>query len=187
MLLGDGVFKKRKNPLDMKQCSKCKELKDSSAFGKRKDALDSQCKNCRKEYYLNNKDKLLEYQKNYDATHRHENARYKRKRRQHDDLFRLQDNLSSLMRKSLKHHKNKSKTISILGCSIEEFKKHIESQFKENMNWDNYGDWELDHIQPSASAKTKEELLKLNHYSNFQPLWKSENRSKSAKWEEGKL
>lgn len=171
----------------MNQCSKCKELKDNNAFGKRKDSLDSQCKNCRKEYYLNNRNKLLEYQKNYDATHRNENASYKRKRRQYDDLFRLQDNISSLMRKSLRCYKNKTKAVDILGCSIEFFKKHIESQFKENMRWSNYGEWELDHIQPSASANTKEELLTLNHYLNFQPLWKHDNRSKSCKWEEGKL
>mgnify|MGYP003672055855 FL=1 len=60
-------------------------------------------------------------------------------------------------------------------------KLHIESQFKSEMSWDNYGKWEIDHKQPLASAKTPEEVLKLNHYTNLQPMWALENRIKGAK------
>jgi hypothetical protein len=73
----------------------------------------------------------------------------------------------------------------ILGCSYEDFKTHIESKFESWMNWDNYGlcnnefnyGWDIDHIIPCASAITEEELLKLNHYSNLQPLCSHINRN----------
>ena len=53
------------------------------------------------------------------------------------------------------------------------------------MNWDNYGKyngelnygWDLDHIIPVASAKTEEDIYKLNHYTNFQPLCSFTNRN----------
>ena len=67
----------------------------------------------------------------------------------------------------------------------EDFKNHIESQFEHWMNWDNYGlcnndfnyGWDIDHIIPCASAKSKEELLKLNHYTNLRPLCSHVNRN----------
>ena len=38
-----------------------------------------------------------------------------------------------------------------------------------------YG-WDIDHKIPLASAETEEELLKLNHYTNLQPLCSRINR-----------
>jgi len=74
------------------------------------------------------------------------------------------------------------KTLEILGCQFEIFKKHIENQFNENMNWENYGSyWEIDHIIPVSSSTTEEELYKLNHYTNFQPLYWLDNLHKSDK------
>ena len=43
------------------------------------------------------------------------------------------------------------------------------------MSFDNYGKWHLDHIYPVSLANTEEEIIKLNHYTNFQPLWAEEN------------
>ena len=75
---------------------------------------------------------------------------------------------------------NKSKrSVECLGCTWEFFRDYIEQQFKDGMTWDNYGEWHLDHIIPLASAKTEEEVYKLNHYTNLQPLWAEENFKKS--------
>lgn len=68
-----------------------------------------------------------------------------------------------------------------IGCELSHFKKHIEKRFKKGMTWKNYGKWEIDHIIPLSSAKTVEQMHKLCHYKNIQPLWKSENRKKHAK------
>lgn len=60
---------------------------------------------------------------------------------------------------------------------------HIESLFKPGMSFDNRNLWHLDHKIPIASAKTEEELIKLFHYKNIQPLWKEENLKKNKKYE----
>jgi hypothetical protein len=53
----------------------------------------------------------------------------------------------------------------------------------EDMSFDNYGNWEIDHIIPVSSfdLSNENELRKCFNYNNTQPLWKNENRSKSNK------
>ena len=104
---------------------------------------------------------------------------------QSDDFFKLKFNIRTLIRNSLKRgFTEKSKrTQEILGCSFEDFKLHLESQFDENMNWENQGTyWHMDHIIPISSAETKEEVYRLNHYTNFQPLFWLDNLKKSDKY-----
>ena len=60
----------------------------------------------------------------------------------------------------------------------------MESKFENWMSWNNRGlyngelmhGWDIDHVIPISLAKTEEELLKLNHYSNLQPLCSKINR-----------
>lgn len=80
--------------------------------------------------------------------------------------------------------KKNNKTEIILGCSFEEFKLYLESKFEDWMNWENRGlyngefnyGWDIDHIIPLSIAKSEEELIKLNHYTNLQPLCSKINR-----------
>ena len=53
------------------------------------------------------------------------------------------------------------------------------------MTYDNYGiyekdkynvGWDIDHIIPICSATSEEEVIKLNHYTNLQPLCSKVNR-----------
>jgi hypothetical protein len=71
-----------------------------------------------------------------------------------------------------------------LGCTIAEFKAYIEAKFTEGMSWDNYGKWHLDHKKPLAlfDLSDREQFLAACHFSNFQPLWATENIAKSAKY-----
>jgi len=77
-----------------------------------------------------------------------------------------------------------SKTFEILGCDVIKFKEYLESKFDHWMTWDNKGlyngsfdyGWDLDHIIPLKTALTKEDVIKLNHYTNFQPLCGKLNR-----------
>lgn len=68
-----------------------------------------------------------------------------------------------------------------LGCSKPTFIKHMESQFRDGMTWENRGKWHMDHIIPLSTAKTSEDIKKLWHYENLQPLWAEENLAKGDK------
>ena len=106
-----------------------------------------------------------------------------KERRQSDPLYKLKRNTRSLISMSMKNagFKKNSKTHKILNCSFEEFMSHLEKQFNSGITWENYGKWHLDHIVPVSLASTEEEIIKLNHYKNFQPMWGPENESKSNK------
>ena len=76
----------------------------------------------------------------------------------------------------------KNKTFDIVGCSPEFLKQHLEKQFTEGMSWELLGQHiHIDHIIPLSSAKTEDELYKLCHYENLQPLWAEDNLKKSNK------
>ena len=78
-------------------------------------------------------------------------------------------------------NKNNKSWIKYVDYSVEELKIHLGNKFREGMSWDNYGEWHLDHIIPISSANTEEEIIKLNHYTNFQPLWAIDNIKKGNK------
>lgn len=79
--------------------------------------------------------------------------------------------------------KSSESTLKLLGCSIEECWKHLESKFKSGMTRENYGLWHVDHIRPCSSFDlTDFEQRKICfHYSNLQPLWAEDNLKKGAK------
>ena len=60
---------------------------------------------------------------------------------------------------------------------------HLESKFTDGMSWDNHTThgWHIDHIIPLSSAKTLEEVEKLCHFSNLQPLWAIDNLLKGGR------
>ncbi len=80
-----------------------------------------------------------------------------------------------------KNYKKNNKSFNFIGCSPEELKEHLESQFIDGMTWNNRSEWHIDHIIPLSSAKTEEELHKLFHYTNLQPLWAKDNLIKGKK------
>jgi hypothetical protein len=138
------------------------------------------------EYYKNNSDKLKNYQKEYFKNNPDRQYNYIKKRKETDPLFRFKLSARRLIGNSFKRtlkgiYKKGKKTEEILGCTLEELIIHIQSQFTEGMTLENYSEWEIDHKIPISSAKTEEEIIKLNHYSNLQPLWRSDNRSKGSK------
>ena len=130
-------------------------------------------------YYSKNKETIAEYHKeNRDLTNE-----YRRKRLSECPVLNIQDRLRRRTTYAFKimGYTKPGKTETLLGASWQTVKTHIESQFKIGMSWDNRGQWEIDHIVPYASAKTVDDVIKLTHYKNLQPLWKSENRSKAGK------
>ena len=144
-----------------------------------------------KKYYSNNKYKIKLYNQlhYFDNKNRilERNRNYIKNRFNIDSLFKLTFNIRTLIRNSFYHngYTKKSRTQEILGCSFEEFKLHLESNFESWMTWENRGlyngeldyGWDIDHITPLSSATTEEELIKLNHYTNLQPLCSYINRN----------
>ena len=39
----------------------------------------------------------------------------------------------------------------MVGYTSLNLKEHLEKQFNDGMNWDNYGEWHIDHIKPISS------------------------------------
>ena len=127
------------------------------------------------DYYILNKEKI-----NIQKT------LYHNEKMKTDNLYKITYNIRRNITISIKNkgYTKKSKTTDILGCTFEEFKSHIESKFLPWMSWENKGlyngelnhGWDIDHIIPISSATTEEEVIKLNHYSNLQPLCSKINR-----------
>lgn len=160
--------------------------KDKASVNKKKYYLDNKedILDKRKENYSNNKEKKLDYQKEYAILNKQKISAYKidyqRNRRKTDPVYKLKYVVGRMIRNSLKCKglsKNK-KSIDILGCDIQFFKNYIEEMFIDNMSWVNYGKvWDIDHKIPLASATTEEQVLRLNHYTNLQPLDSQINRN----------
>jgi hypothetical protein len=143
--------------------------------------VDSQ-KVYKSRYRLENKEKLKKQQSDWRKNNRHkQNAWYAKKRK--DPQYRLAHNLRSRLYDFLKGRTKHKSTEELTGCSFEELKKHLESQFTINMTWENYGSyWSVDHIVPLISIDLDDKigLEQLSHYSNLRPVTIAENSSKAA-------
>ena len=135
-----------------------------------------------KEYRENNKEKCRKYIEN----NKDKRNKIRRDRTKNDPLFNLTNGIRNSIASSFrdsKYSKNIN-TTKILGCTFEDFKIYLESKFEYWMNWENKGlynselnyGWDVDHIIPISSAKTEEDVIKLNHYTNLQPLCSKINR-----------
>lgn len=173
-----------------KICSKCGIEKPLEEFHNRKGVKDGKrpnCKICAKESYDKyiSKPEVKLYRKLYEQDYSTKNIdkiRFRRNkwfktRSENDILFKLSRNLRNRLNKFLI---GRDKRIEeILGITLEKFKIHLESMFKDGMSWENRSEWHIDHIIPLSSAKTEEELYSLCHYTNLQPLWAEDNLKKS--------
>lgn len=142
-------------------------------------------------WYQNNKDRWNKYIKEY----REKNAEkikkikrdYERNRKASDPLYKLISNFRTAIYQVLKEsnvEKNKH-YFDILQYSPEELISHLESQFTDTMNWDNYGEWHVDHKLPITSFNIQEmgdeEFMKCWSLNNLQPMWGKENIVKGDK------
>lgn len=110
-------------------------------------------------------------------------APYDRKRYATDENFRLSILLRVRILEALKGAAKSNRTMDLLGCTIPQFKQHIQKQFAPGMTWANQGQWHLDHIVACANWDLRDsaQQAKCFHFSNYQPLWGSDNLSKGAK------
>jgi hypothetical protein len=151
---------------------------------------DKKYSDTKKKYHLKHKDEIKEYyskwreenkeilskkQKEYKKKRQHIRNAQDIERRKNDPQFRILCATRGRIGQLLKQNKT-NRTTELLGCSLEIFKSHLESQFKPEMNWGNYGEiWEIDHIKPCSSFDLTdiEQQKQCFHYSNTQPLFKT--------------
>jgi hypothetical protein len=171
----------------MKTCKKCNINKPFNEYYKQarhKHLYRSYCKECCVSIQKNRQDK--DPKKHYSHTFKYKKkTNYDYNRKQNNPLIKLAFIVRSRLRSALKA-KQWSKTSNFydyIGCSLEELKNHIEKQFQPGMTWENHGlkTWHIDHIKSLSLAKTEEEMYKLCHYTNLQPLWAKDNLRKSNK------
>lgn len=195
--------KSRKDGLQA-YCKSCKSEEQKKYYGINQDKYKFQRNEYCKEWRKKNKDHLKEYEqkrknnierknskristmewhrRNRKTRQQYENN-YRKNKLKQDPIFKFKIRNREKINKIFKKngYSKRISTHQILGCSFEYLKLHIERQFKKGMNWDNRDKWHIDHIIPMATAKTEEDVIRLNHYTNLRPLWAEENLSKSDK------
>jgi len=177
--------------MEKKVCNTCDVNKSINEYRNR-----NQCKQCENKIrYQRNKERRLNDSEYNDKWKKYDVYR-KRKKENEDPYTMFIQIVRQTIRRGIKRkgYTKKSNAYKILDCTYDEFKLHIESQWEEWMNWDNYGKyngeerygWDLDHIIPLSSGKCEEDIIRLNHHSNIQPLCSYINRCvKKDKIEKG--
>lgn len=152
-----------------------------------------------REYYQNNKDKVKDYHKKYRDTHQKEikerNLEYRNRNRSeinaravnrlhNDPIHKMRERARNMVRSSLhsRGYRKKSHTADIVGCNLDFLCEYLFRTWEKNYGrpW-NGEPYHIDHIIPLATARTKEDILKLCHYTNLQMLTPEDNMAKSDK------
>lgn len=193
------------NLLPKKACSRCKRVLLISMFANDSrhtfDGKRSDCKNCRdtynKQYYKLNRGDIQQYAKiqyrcNKDIISKRIRA-YERIQLDTNPEYKLRQNLRNRLRMALHGNFKSGSAINDLGCTISEFRAHMEAQWHSGMSWTNYGNghnkWNLDHIIALANFDLSDiiQIKKAVHYTNIQPIWHDENISKSNFMPKGRV
>lgn len=181
-----------------KICGECHLEKDISQYRIVKEKrtknvseyLCSKCKDCEKKRslsnYYNNKEKYNNYSKIYKQENKEKINETRRKytnKKMENPYERLKRNLKSLLCAKLKNNKSENSSF-YLGENVENIKKWIEFNWKDNMSWENYGKyWEIDHSLPINffDIKNNEDTKICFSWMNLMPLEKYINLKKSNK------
>jgi len=191
-----------------KKCRVCKPVTEYYVGGKNKTVLFSNCKACHNAYCrlwakdhpdevkriehrfgMKNREKISAKNKRYSKTHpeytRERNRRYCAERMPRDPNFRIASNLRKRLLMAVRSDQKAGSAVRDLGCTIEQFRRYIESLWLPGMTWETYGrnGWHFDHIVPLSSfdLTDPEQFKKACHYTNLQPLWAADNIRKSNK------
>jgi len=198
-----GYFYKHGNGL-RGDCKKCSANKQKARRDKNKDAQRAYQKEyaekhaekkreISRKWYAEHKDRARKTQREYYNNNKEAiNAKacsYEALKMASDPCYRITKTLRCRLRDALRDGTipKGDSTKNLLGCSIEEFKEHLEMQWEDGMSWDNHGvhGWHIDHIRPCASFDLldPEQQRECFHYTNMQPLWAVDNLKKSKKWD----
>ena len=170
----------------MKTCKMCsKPLIDLSHGGTKKFCNS----NCQMQFWRQTaqyKSTAAKYFQDNKAALQSKRTKLHRERYKTDIQYRLKDVLRSRLLKAFKKNSKSGSAIKDLNCSIEEFKKYLESKFQPGMSWDNYGKgkdkWNIDHILPLKDFNLLNplEVSRACCYTNLQPIWELDHYRKTA-------
>lgn len=137
----------------------------------------------RAEQYLKNKQRERLKSKEWNRNNKHRVSEYVKNRRKNNPEVKMAQVLRNATRRAFKkiNADKPNKTLKLLGCNVGEFIAYFEKLFSPGMTWENHGKWHIDHKVPLSAVKTKEEMIKLCHYTNLQPLWAADNIKKGDK------
>ena len=141
-----------------------------------------------KKYYVDKKknhgEKKVKEHYNKDATNNRILNEYIKIRSQ-GTIYKIATNLANRINQTMKKAGCHRTFVynDLLGCSIDDFAVHLFLLMEDGMTFDNYGEWEIDHIIPISHFDfTKiDHIKRCCHVSNLQPLWLHDNRHKSNK------
>lgn len=177
-------------------CKSCVNAATRSRNSKNIDAVRKR----NAESYLRNRQKRIQYQKDYAAENEEflrnrraelrklwtpeqiEGERARKRKHKKTPRIRLKENLRSRIHVALMTNQKAGRTLDLLGCSIPEWRDFLTSMFRPGMSWDNYGKvWEIDHVKPCAKfdLSLESEQKACFNWSNTQPLTIFENRRKA--------
>ena len=143
------------------------------------------------DWQKDNRDRLNDYHKKWREKninkHRENKRNYEKNRKSNDPLYKLIGNFRTAIYQVLKENniKKNGHYFEILKYTPEQLINHLEKQFSDEMTWDNYGDWHVDHKHPISLYNIKEigdnEFMKCWSLDNLQPMWGVDNIKKSNK------
>jgi endogenous inhibitor of DNA gyrase (YacG/DUF329 family) len=142
----------------------------------------------KKEYKLKNKEYIrkqsCEYAKRPEVRNRVRNQI--RQKLKNDPVFILKSRLRTRFYQYVKRGlaKKQVKTSELIGCDWKYLKNHLQKRFKKGMNWQNFGEWHIDHIKPMAHFNLLDvkQQYECCNYKNLKPMWATDNLSKGARY-----
>lgn len=165
---------KNREKLNEQQRERYKE--NPQAFKERKDR-----------YVESHLEQVKESRTRYKKENRQKCTDYQRLKRQSDPVYRFRSSFTHLMSlyRRKKGYTGSKGTWEMVGCDFDTFLLYIQNQFEDGMTLENYGHgkgcWNIDHIVPISTAKTDEDIERLNHFTNLRPMWSIDNCKKSRK------
>lgn len=112
-------------------------------------------------------------------------SRIRENKRRSTPEGRIREAFSQSFRKALKDKKAGRKWETFVDYALPELLIHLEKQFDDKMNWDNYGSyWWIDHIKPMSlfNFENPVHIKECWDLKNLQPMEAKENIRKSNKY-----
>jgi hypothetical protein len=179
------------------------EIKKTEYYRDHEASKERSKQNARKTYEKRkNDDEWMQARKKHSQAWNKRNAGYKRKkhlewRKANPDKWKAArrkqaakpiNRIIRNVRKRLRDVMHgKRGALNVVGCTRKQLQKHLQSQFTDQMHWNNYGTyWHVDHIVPVShfDLANPEHVKLVHHYTNLRPMEAAANMMRGNKIEQ---